>query len=92
MEVFTAKTVKSKLLTLNDWHFEDNAIAKQFKFESFSKALAFIIEVGLAAEKRNHHPELYNVYSKVKLRLTTHDSGGVTSKDVDLAAAIDLIK
>ncbi len=55
-------------------------------------ALGFIVQVGLAAEKQNHHPELLNVYNKVTIRLNTHDANGVTKKDVDLAIAIDNIK
>ncbi|PKP15860.1 MAG: 4a-hydroxytetrahydrobiopterin dehydratase, partial [Bacteroidetes bacterium HGW-Bacteroidetes-23] len=55
------------------------------------KALAFIVQIGIFAEKQNHHPEIKNVYNKVSLRLTTHDSDGVTEKDIKLALAIDKI-
>jgi 4a-hydroxytetrahydrobiopterin dehydratase len=76
------------LENLKDWHFKENAIEKNFKFKNFSDALAFIVQVGLLAEKANHHPEIFNVYNKVQLRLTTHDANGVTEKDFDLANRI----
>ena len=91
MIIYTAETIKSKLLDLKDWHFENDTIVKNFKFNSFAQALGFIIQVGLAAEKQNHHPELWNVYNKVDIRLTTHDAKGVTEKDLDLAKAINEI-
>jgi len=53
--------------------------------------LGFIVQVGVVSEKRNHHPELINVYNKLTVRLSTHDVEGVTEKDVDLARAIDLL-
>lgn len=89
MTTYTADTIKKELLHLKDWQFENNSIVKNFKFDSFAQALGFIIQVGLAAEKRNHHPEFFNVYDKVNIRLTTHDAKGVTNKDLDLAKAID---
>mgnify|MGYP006214092403 CR=1 FL=1 len=68
---------------------EENGIFKAFKFKNFSEALAFMVQVGLVAEKQNHHPEWTNVYNKVSIRLTTHDSGGLTDKDFALAAEIE---
>ena len=91
MEKFTDEKIKSQLKGLKDWEFVDNAIEKKFKFLDFTQALGFIVQVGLMAEKRNHHPELFNVYNKVTIRLNTHDANGVTEKDFDLAKAIDLI-
>jgi 4a-hydroxytetrahydrobiopterin dehydratase len=74
---------------LNNWEFNNNGIEKDFKFKNFTEALGFIVQVGVNAEKSNHHPELFNVYNKVTIRLTTHDADGVTEKDIDLAKAID---
>ena len=72
---------------------EDDALAKTFTFGDFREALAFIVRVGFEAEARDHHPNLTNVYNRVGLALTTHDAGDrVTQKDVDLAAAIELIR
>jgi 4a-hydroxytetrahydrobiopterin dehydratase len=89
MEIFTAKSVVSFLENLNEWHFKENAIEKDFKFKNFTQALGFIVQVGVLAERMNHHPELFNVYNKVHIRLNTHDSGGVTKKDIELAQQIE---
>ncbi|UPQ79868.1 4a-hydroxytetrahydrobiopterin dehydratase [Flavobacterium azooxidireducens] len=91
MKTFTEKTIQDELEQLNDWKFKNNSIQKEFEFKDFSKALAFIVQIGIFAEKQNHHPEIKNVYNKVSLRLTTHDSDGVTEKDIKLALAIDKI-
>lgn len=77
------------LLNLNDWHFNSDGIEKKFQFKNFTEALSFIVKVGVISEKSNHHPELFNVYNKVNIRLTTHDAGGVTDKDFKLASEID---
>jgi 4a-hydroxytetrahydrobiopterin dehydratase len=89
MKTYTKETAQPKLQGLNDWKFEENGIFKAFKFKNFSEALAFMVQVGLVAEKQNHHPEWTNVYNKVSIRLTTHDSGGLTDKDFALAAEIE---
>lgn len=91
MKKYDAQTIQPELLKQIDWQFKDNALEKEFKFTDFIQALGFIVRLGLLAEKRNHHPELFNVYNKVRIRLTTHDANGVTDKDLDLAAAIDLM-
>lgn len=92
MKTLTETTLKSVLNDLKDWHFNEDGIEKNFKFKDFTQALGFIVQVGVQSEKRNHHPELFNVYNKVSIRLTTHDANGVTDKDIDLAKAIDEIK
>ncbi|HRE78497.1 MAG TPA: 4a-hydroxytetrahydrobiopterin dehydratase [Flavobacterium sp.] len=91
MKIYTEKTIQDELEQLNDWKFKNNSIQKDFEFKNFSKALAFIVQIGILAEKQNHHPEIKNVYNKVSLRLTTHDNDGVTEKDIKLALAIDKI-
>ena len=77
------------LSNLNDWQFDSDGIEKKFQFKNFTEALGFIVKVGVISEKMNHHPELFNVYNKVNIRLTTHDAGGVTDKDFKLASEID---
>lgn len=66
-----------------------DAIAKTFKFADFNAAFGFMARVALVAEKMDHHPEWSNVYNRVEVMLTTHDAGGVTQKDVDLARFMD---
>jgi 4a-hydroxytetrahydrobiopterin dehydratase len=66
-----------------------DAIQKSFKFKSFSQAWGFMSRVALAAEKLDHHPEWFNVYSRVDITLSTHDCGGLSERDVKLARRID---
>jgi 4a-hydroxytetrahydrobiopterin dehydratase len=66
-----------------------SAILKSFKFKSFGQAFGFMAEVALTAEKMDHHPEWFNVYSRVDVTLTTHSAGGVTDLDIKLAKAMD---
>ncbi|WP_348798363.1 4a-hydroxytetrahydrobiopterin dehydratase [Flavobacterium adhaerens] len=89
MEIYTEQTVVPFLNNLKDWYFKEQAIEKKFVFKNFNQALSFIVQVGVLAEKMNHHPELFNVYNKVNIRLNTHDSGGVTQKDIELARQIE---
>ncbi len=89
MKTYSEPEAKPFLENLKDWEFKNNAIEKNFKFKNFSEALAFIVQVGLLAEKANHHPEIFNVYNKVQIRLTTHDANGVTDKDFNLAKLVD---
>ena len=65
------------------------AIARDFKFADFNAAFGFMARVALAADKADHHPEWSNVYNKVHITLTTHDAGGLSQRDADMAKAID---
>ena len=65
------------------------ALERSFRFDDFSAAFAFLTRVALHAEKVDHHPEFTSVWNRVDFRLTSHDAGGVTERDVALAAAID---
>ncbi|MEZ4884138.1 MAG: 4a-hydroxytetrahydrobiopterin dehydratase [Chitinophagales bacterium] len=74
------------------WNEQNNKLVREFQFDDFITAFAFLTKVAILAEKHNHHPEIYNVYNKVKLSLSTHDAGDiVTEKDRKLAAAIDTL-
>lgn len=86
---YDIEKVTTELQNITDWTFKNNGIEKQFQFKNFSQALGFIVQVGILSEKANHHPELFNVYNKVHIRLTTHDANGITKKDFDLAKAIN---
>ena len=72
------------------WTLEDGgkALSRTYKFKDFSAAFAFLTRVALHAEKADHHPEFTNVWNRVDFRLTSHDAGGVTGRDVALAEAI----
>jgi 4a-hydroxytetrahydrobiopterin dehydratase len=73
------------------WTLEDGgkALVRTLKFKDFGEAFAFLTRVAMHAEKVNHHPEFTNVWNRVDFRLTTHDSGGITERDVKLAEAIN---
>ena len=73
------------------WAHEEGgkALVRTFIFKDFSEAFAFLTRVALQAEKINHHPEFTNVWNRVDFRLTSHDAGGVTDRDVGLAQAIN---
>lgn len=69
-----------------------DAIYKKFEFSDFKEAFAFMGRVALVAEDMNHHPEWFNVWNCVEITLSTHECGGLTKSDVDLALAIDKMK
>jgi 4a-hydroxytetrahydrobiopterin dehydratase len=81
------------LKALPKWSEVDgrDAIARTFTFKDFNEAFGFMSRVALVAEKRDHHPEWRNVYRTVEVVLATHDAGGVTMRDVELAKAMDAI-
>lgn len=79
------------LAALPQWKLRDDglAIVRHFKFRDFGEAFAFMTRVAIAADKADHHPEWFNVYNRVEITLTTHDCGGLSTRDVDLAKRID---
>ncbi|MHA3840318.1 4a-hydroxytetrahydrobiopterin dehydratase [Sphingomonas aestuarii] len=78
---------------LSDWDVDEarDAITRSFTFDDFSQAFAFMTQVALLAEKADHHPEWSNVYNRVDILLTTHDAGGLSERDVDMAQKIDAL-
>ncbi len=71
------------------WSIDGNGIKKEWHFDSFVEAFAFMTKVALKSETMNHHPNWSNVYSSVKINLSTHDLGGLSNKDIELARAIN---
>jgi 4a-hydroxytetrahydrobiopterin dehydratase len=90
-KVLTELERDEALVELTGWRYDeaDSLIVRDFKFKDFSAAFGFMARVALAAEKAGHHPEWNNVYNRVTIALSTHDSGGVTEKDISLARTID---
>jgi 4a-hydroxytetrahydrobiopterin dehydratase len=76
---------------LDEWDYDEarDAITRTLTFADFSQAFAFMTRVALLAEKADHHPEWSNVWNRVDILLTTHDAGGLSHRDIDLATAID---
>lgn len=89
MTLLNVIQINKQLTNLPGWALENNSIVKEWVFKDFTAALQFINLIGEIAEKHNHHPELFNVYSKVKLCFNTHDEGGITQKDIDIALEIN---
>lgn len=86
----TPDEIQTALESLDGWSHEDHKLQKDFKFKSFRDAMAFMTRLAFEAEEQVHHPELFNVYNKVSIALSTHDAGGkVTEKDIKLANAIE---
>ncbi len=75
----------------SSWRIDDGKLSREFVFHDFSEAFGFMSEVALIAERSNHHPEWFNVYNKVLVHLTTHEAGGITERDLELAKAMDRI-
>lgn len=81
--------IDETLSHLDGWSREGETIVREFKFPDFVAALGFITRVGVLAERANHHPEIHNVYNRVRIAFSTHDVGGITELDVSLAKEID---
>jgi 4a-hydroxytetrahydrobiopterin dehydratase len=73
------------LTSLDGWTIVNNKLHRQFQFKSFIEAFGFMTSLALFAESIGHHPEWFNVYNRVTIDLTTHDAGGITTKDVNFA-------
>ena len=73
----------------SSWIIYNKTLKKEFKFNNFVEAFGFMSKVALLSEKMNHHPNWQNSYNKVKIELTTHDKGGITINDINLAESID---
>lgn len=86
-----ADTLRERLAQLPAWRVDEGALRRDFAFADFSEAFAFLCRVALAAEKRDHHPDIANSYRNVTLRLSSHDAGGITERDLELAGAIDAL-
>jgi len=87
--LLSADEIAARLREVPGWSRSGNAIERTWTFRDFSEALAFINKVGGLAESMNHHPDIANSWATVRLTLTTHDKGGLTSLDFDLAMKIN---
>ena len=78
--------------TLTQWQVRDERLKRQWQFSDFSEAFAFMTRVALLAESMQHHPNWSNVYNRVTIELTTHDLGGLSNLDAELARSIDALQ
>ncbi len=97
--LLTREEIQENLNTLNEglgenerWALSDNAIEKTFTFKSFIRAFGWMSQIAIWAEKLKHHPEWFNVYNRVEVKLTTHDAGGLSELDFKLATKMESFK
>ncbi|HEY7305349.1 MAG TPA: 4a-hydroxytetrahydrobiopterin dehydratase [Bryobacteraceae bacterium] len=83
--------LQSVLGLLSGWAIQNGKLHREYKFPDFAHAFGFMATAAVQIEKMNHHPEWFNVYNRVTVDLTTHDSGGITQNDVELARTLDRI-
>ena len=91
MSTLDTDTIRQRLADLDGWQHEGDHIAREWTFEDFRSAVDFINRVATLADEAEHHPDLHNSYTSVRIQLTTHSEGGVTERDLDLAAEIDRV-
>jgi 4a-hydroxytetrahydrobiopterin dehydratase len=91
IQKLTAKEIEAALPALKGWTVAKKKLHREYKFKDFIHAFGFMATAAIAIEKVNHHPEWSNVYSTVKVDLTTHDAKGITQADVDLARTLESI-
>ena len=77
------------MTSINQWKIADNALEREIVFADFREAMTAMVRISYIAEEMNHHPEWFNVYNRLRIRLTTHDTGGISEKDYALARAIN---
>ena len=83
--------INERLGALPGWELIDGKLHRDFKFPNFVEAFGFMTSAAIEAEKMNHHPEWFNVYSKVAVDLTTHEAGGITELDFELAERMNAL-
>lgn len=89
-EALNPEQISTELFALPGWEYDEHSLKKTFELGDFKEAMSFLMRLAFHAEEANHHPEIWNVYNKVKISLTTHDAGDrVTQKDIDLAKTIE---
>ena len=91
MPKLTEQELQSALTGLPGWTVAQHKLHREYKFTDFVHAFGFMATSALAIEKMNHHPEWSNVYNRVEIVLSTHDAGGLSAKDIDLAKFIDSV-
>ncbi len=89
MEKLTDAQISAGLTQLPDWKVQAGKLHREYKFPNFAHAMGFMATAAPLIEKKNHHPEWANVYNRVTVDLTTHDAGGITQRDLDLAALLE---
>ena len=90
-ELLSEAALETELQQLEGWSVEDGKLHKEYVFEDFVHAFRFMSAAALLAERKGHHPEWFNVYNRVRVDLATHDAGGITRFDAELAREFDRV-
>jgi len=85
----TEEQIKKELVNLPGWSVVNGKLHKDFVFADFIEAFGFMSRAAIHIEKMNHHPEWFNIYNKIKVELVTHDAGGITQNDINLAKTLN---
>ena len=88
----SSESIDHELKNLKGWKIVNNKIHKEFEFDDFNQAFGFMTRAAMHIEKMNHHPEWFNVYNKIVVDLTTHDAGGITQNDINLAKILNSLE
>jgi 4a-hydroxytetrahydrobiopterin dehydratase len=89
MAVLSDPEIASRLSSISGWKVEKGELTRTFTFKDFHHAMTFVDSIGKLAEKENHHPDIDIRYNRVRLALVSHDAGGLTAKDFEMALAAD---
>ena len=89
IERLSEQDIQQGLASLEGWQLDEDKLYRRLVFDDFNEAFGFMSRVALLAEAANHHPEWFNVWNRVEIWLTTHDAGGLSSRDFDLAGRIN---
>lgn len=87
----TDREIQEAIAELGSWTIADGKLHREYRFRDFVQAFGFMTQVALIAERAAHHPEWFNVYNRVVVDLTTHEAGGITHKDLDLAREMEQV-
>jgi len=85
----SSEQISKQLKNLPGWSVKEEKLHRDFEFESFNQAFGFMTRAAMEIEKMNHHPEWFNVYNKLTVDLMTHDAGGITENDIELAKILN---
>lgn len=88
----SSESIDHELKNLKGWMVVNNKLHKEFEFDDFNQAFGFMTRAAMHIEKMNHHPEWFNVYNKIVVDLTTHDAGGITQNDINLAKILNSLE
>ena len=89
MKRLSSEQISEELKNLPGWSVKEEKLHRDFEFDSFNQAFGFMTRASMEIEKMNHHPEWFNVYNKLTVDLMTHDAGGITENDIELAKILN---